>query len=54
MTPWETSTRRNYAPEIAQVREILERIVRENPGSGHTSYIDLLREIPRLPPDIEG
>ena len=54
MSPWESITRRDYAPEIAQVRQILERIVLQDHDGGHISYIAVLREIPGLPRDIEG
>ncbi len=54
MSSWEASTRGAYAAEIRQIRQILEQIVRENPGGGHISYIALLRQMPRLPQDIEG
>ena len=52
MSPWEASTRGTYTAEIEQVRQILEQIVRENPGDGNTSYTSLLRQIPSLPQDL--
>ncbi len=51
---WEACTRRDYTPEIERSRRILERIVHENPSGGHLRYIELLRQMPTLPQEIQG
>lgn len=52
MDSWEANTRRKYGDEIGRVREILERMVRKNPGEAHTWYGSLFVRIPTLSQEL--